>query len=131
MKPAGPGCLVRGVYFVFIGWWLGALASAVAWLLNITIIGLPLGLAIINHLGAIITLQPRSQTVVVHGGVVTVSGAKQPAFALRAAYFLLVGWWLSGIWMALAYLALITILLIPLAFWMYNRTAAVTTLHRN
>lgn len=131
MKPAGPGCLVRGVYFIFIGWWLGALATTVAWLLNVTIIGLPLGLAIINHLGTIITLQPRSQTVSVAGNTVTVAGARQHGFVLRAIYFLLIGWWLSGLWMAAAYLALISIVLIPLAFWMYNRTAAITTLHRN
>ena len=40
----GTGCLVRGLYFIFIGWWFGLLWVLAAWFLNLTIIGLPLGL---------------------------------------------------------------------------------------
>jgi len=45
-RSAAPGCLIQALWFVFIGWWLGALSIAAAWFLNITIIGLPLGMAI-------------------------------------------------------------------------------------
>ncbi|NBT27446.1 MAG: YccF domain-containing protein, partial [Actinobacteria bacterium] len=37
----------------------------------------------------------------------------------------------SGVWMALAYVCLLTILLIPISFWMYGRVGAVTTLYRS
>ena len=45
----GPGYLVRGLYFIFVGSWLGAIWMLIAWILNITIIGLPLGLAMLNQ----------------------------------------------------------------------------------
>ena len=47
-KSVGPGCLIQALWFIFIGWWLGALSIAFAWFLNITIIGLPLGMAILT-----------------------------------------------------------------------------------
>ena len=74
VQNSGPGLLVRVIYFLFVGWWLGLIASTVAWILNVTIIGLPLGLAIINHLAGIITLRPPSQKVTVEGNVATVHG---------------------------------------------------------
>ena len=63
-------------------------------------------------------------------GVVS-SGVRQRPFLLRAIYFLLIGWWFSGLWMALAYALLISILGMPIAFWMYNRIGPVTTLFRS
>ena len=57
--------------------------------------------------------------------------AQQRPFLLRAIYFLLIGWWFSGVWMAVAYVALLTIVGFPLAFWMYGRVGAVTTLYRS
>jgi len=59
-----------------------------------------------------------------------VSGVEQRPLLIRAVYFLLVGWWLSGLWMALAYAFLISIIGLPAAFWMYGRIGAVTTLFR-
>ena len=38
---SGPGLLVRAVWFLFVGWWLTAIMSAIAWAAMITIIGLP------------------------------------------------------------------------------------------
>ena len=60
-----------------------------------------------------------------------VTGIPQRSFLGRAIWFLLIGWWLSGVWMALAYVCLLTILLIPISFWMYGRVGAVTTLYRS
>jgi hypothetical protein len=57
---AGPGLLVRGLYFIFIGCWLGAMCTTLAWMLNATVIGLPSGLMIINRLPQIMTLKPRA-----------------------------------------------------------------------
>ncbi len=57
----GPGLLLRVVYFVLIGWWLGALVSAFAWFLVVLVVMLPIGLWVINRLPALITLRPRAQ----------------------------------------------------------------------
>lgn len=48
--------IVRFLYFFFIGWWIGGIALFVAWMLGITIIGLPLSFMIMNRLGKIMTL---------------------------------------------------------------------------
>jgi uncharacterized membrane protein YccF (DUF307 family) len=132
----GPGLLVRGLYFVFVGAWLGALCTELAWLLCATVIGLPLGLMIINRLPQIMTLKPADSRlqVTVAGGVVVVQqgGAVQRGFLLRALYFLLIGWWASFLWLNVAWaLTLFTIGLgLPIAFWMFNRAPAITTLAR-
>lgn len=124
-----PNLLLRVVWFIVVGWWLTGILSAAAWGLNATIIGLPLGLWIINRLPFVATLRPVESFYRIEEGVV-VSGVKQRSFLIRAIYFLVVGWWLSGLWMALAYALLISIIGMPAAFWMYGRIGAVTTLFR-
>src|SRR5947209_12325820 len=57
----GPGLLVRVAWFVFIGWWVGAIATSLAWLCLITIILLPIGLMVINRLPSIVTLRPQAR----------------------------------------------------------------------
>jgi len=132
----GPGCLVRGLYFIFIGLWLGAVWIVVAWILNVTIIGLPIGLLMINSLPQVMTLQParRQTTVEVRNGVpvIRTEPIRQENFFVRMIYFLLIGWWFSLIWMALAWaLTGITLGLgLPIAFWMFDRVPALTTLKR-
>ncbi len=133
---AGPGCLVRTVYFLFIGLWLGAIWTGVAWALLVSVIGLPLGLLMLNRLPQVMTLKPiRSEMRVTNqGGVVLISQAQiaQRSFWLRALYFVLVGWWLSGLWLFTAW-SLIGIsfgLGLPLAFWMFDRTPAIVSLAR-
>ncbi len=66
-----------------------------------------------------------------HRGTVAIRGKAQRPLLLRALYFLLIGWWFSGLWLAAAYLALISVVGLPLAFWMYGRVGAVTTLYRS
>jgi uncharacterized membrane protein YccF (DUF307 family) len=130
VQASGPGLIVRVLWFIFFGWWVGALVSGLAWSLNLTIIGLPLGLWIINRLPSIITLRPQESVYVVTPyGFVT--GVRQRSFVVRAIWFLAIGWWLSGAWMVLAYACLVTIVLMPVAFWMYGRVGAVTTLYRS
>jgi len=132
----GPGCLVRGLYFIFIGIWLGLIWVLAAWFFNLTIIGLPLGLAMINRLPQVMTLRPvRVQTVVeVRDGAPVLHQVplKQPPFLLRALYFLLIGFWFSLVWSLLAWLISgVTLGLgLPLAFWMFDRVPCVTTLAR-
>jgi uncharacterized membrane protein YccF (DUF307 family) len=135
-QETGPGLLVRAVYFIFIGVWLGFVCTELAWLLNVTVIGLPLGLLILNRLPQIMTLKPSTAglQVSVQNGVVVVQQGHpvQQPFLLRALYFLLIGSWFSLIWLTLAWaLAGFTLGLgLPLSFWMFNRAPGVTTLRR-
>jgi uncharacterized membrane protein YccF (DUF307 family) len=48
--------VARVVWFLLIGWWLGAVYSFVAWLLCVIVITLPLGLWMYNRIGAVMTL---------------------------------------------------------------------------
>ena len=57
----GPGLLVRAIWWIFIGWWASGIAVAIAWIALITIIGIPLGIWIINRLPSILTLRPRTR----------------------------------------------------------------------
>ncbi len=124
-----PHLIMRVIWFLLVGWWLTGILSVAAWALNATIIGLPLGLWIINRLPLAATLRPASSRYRVEGGTLRSAVAQHP-FLLRAIYFVLIGWWLSGLWMVVAYALLLTIVGMPAAFWMYGRIGAVTTLFR-
>jgi uncharacterized membrane protein YccF (DUF307 family) len=132
----GPGCLIRGLYFLFVGIWLGAIWMLVAWFLNITIIGLPFGLSMLNSLPQVMTLRPRrvQTTVSVVNGTTVVNrgNVRQRPFLLRALYFILIGFWLSLVWLIIAWvIAGVTLGLgLPIAFWMFDRVPAITTLAR-
>jgi uncharacterized membrane protein YccF (DUF307 family) len=132
----GPGCLIRLLYFIFVGLWLGGILTLAAWLLNVTIIGLPLGLMIINRLPQFMTLKPvpvQTRVMVQDGRMVTRRElAQAPHFLLRAVWFILIGWWASLVWMLLAWLISgVTLGLgLPLAFWMFDQVPWITTLAR-
>jgi uncharacterized membrane protein YccF (DUF307 family) len=132
----GPNLLVRALWFLFIGLWLGPLWIVLAWLLLVTIIGLPLGLLMINRIPQVMTLKPlrTRTTVAMHNGVMLVSQARplQYPFLARALYFLVVGWWASLVWLVLTYTIIVATLGfgLPLAFWMCDQVPAVTTLAR-
>lgn len=131
---AGPGCLIQALWFVFFGWWLGVFSIAAAWFLNITIIGLPLGMGILNNIPRILSLQPpkKEYQVIQSNGQTFISASKLPQrnFLLRAIYFLLVGWWWSAVWLVTAYLICVSVILIPLSLHMFRLTPFMTTLKR-
>lgn len=134
-KRAGsPGCLWQILWFIFIGWWLGLIALTAAWLLNITIIGLPLGLMILNRLPIFLALQtPTSQLVVRSAGgrsSILESGLPQYNFVFRVLYFILIGWWWSLVWLLMAYLFCASVILLPLGIAMFRMTSFMTTLKR-
>ncbi len=56
VRPRQPNFLLRVLYFFLIGWWAAALWAGVALACCATIIGLPVGLAMLNRLGFILTL---------------------------------------------------------------------------
>ncbi len=130
----GLGCLVRGLYFLFVGLWLSQVWILATWFLKATVIGLPFGLMMLNRLPQVVTLKSvKNQThgVVQHGAVIiSQCGCTQQPFALRALYFAIVGWWASLFWAEIAWLLSISLLGLSIAFWMLDRTPAVTTLAR-
>ena len=49
---------------------------------------------------------------------------------VRAIYFVLVGWWLSAIWIAVAWALHASIVGMLVGFWMFDRVPAIVTLAR-
>lgn len=134
-EDTSPSILVRGVYFLLFGWWASGVWLSIAWLLNLTIVGMPLGIKMINFVPKIVSLKDRKieteRTVDADGNVTIKQGtSEQYSLILRAVYFLLVGWWASGIWMFVAWLASITIIGLPLAVWMYDRLPFIVSLYK-
>ena len=127
----GAGLLVRALYFVLIGWWFSAIWAVVAWVLCVTIIGLPLGLFMLNRMPQVATLKPaRASLLVTPTGEVVHLNVPQVPFLLRAIYFVLIGWWFSAIWLAVAWALHVTIIGMLVGFWMFNRVPAVVSLAR-
>lgn len=46
----------RALWFVLVGWWAGGIYLGIAWLLCVSILGLPVGLLMFNRTGAVMTL---------------------------------------------------------------------------
>jgi len=98
----GPGCLIQLLWFLFIGWWVLQFWVAVAWLFLVSILGIPLGIWMLNRVPLVVALRdPREvryrMTQIGTGNwVYQEIGAEQYPFLVRAVYFVLVGWWLSA-----------------------------------
>ncbi|WP_440988281.1 YccF domain-containing protein [Haloarchaeobius baliensis] len=116
--------LVRAVWFLLVGWWLTFLAINVAWFLNVTIVGIPLGVAIINRVPTLLTLKERREPIDPDGG------RSQHSLVVRAVYFLLVGWWLSLLWANVAWAFAASIIGLPVAIVMFNYLPYLTSLYR-
>lgn len=120
-----PGCLVQLIYFAFVGWWLGGFAVTLAYLLFVTIIGIPLGVMIINKLPYLMALR-QTEPVISLAGVNT----PQHNLLIRATWFLFVGWWLTALWLLIAYFLAGTIIGMPISFWMFDKIPTLLTLRR-
>lgn len=132
---SGPGCLVQLLWFIFIGSWASQVWLVLAWLLNVTIIGLPLGLWMLNRIPQIALLrEPARLTTVVRtpdGRIVLQQTAlPQHPFILRALYFLLIGWWFSLLWLEVAWLFCATLLLFPIGLAMFAGSPKIVSLRR-
>ena len=131
----GPGLLIRAIWWLFVGWWASGVVVGIAWVALITIIGIPLGVWLINRLPTVLTLRPRSRTWslgqdAAGNAVMAEVGRAQVAWPIRAIWFVLVGWWVSGVWMVIAWFVQLTIIGIPIALMMFNRTPFVASLYR-
>jgi uncharacterized membrane protein YccF (DUF307 family) len=128
--------ILRVLWFIFIGWHVTFWWVLAAWLLNLTIIGMPLGLWMLNRVPLVLTLRTQRTYAVSEtrsDGVVEwhAQGVRQNPFILRAIYFVLIGWWFSLIWSLLGWLLCVTIIGLPLGVLMLNRLPEVTTLMRH
>jgi uncharacterized membrane protein YccF (DUF307 family) len=131
----GPSMLVRAVWYVLIGWWLTGFVMAFAWVLAITIIGLPITFYLVNRIPSVLTLRPRAQQfelVTDADGVTRYKriATEQSSLLLRLLWFVFIGWWASLAWMIASYLLMLTIIGIPLGLMMVNRLPFVFSLHR-
>ena len=131
----GPGLLVRAIWFVFIGWWATGILLTAAYLMSLTIILLPVAFVLFNVVPTVLTLRPRQThiTTEMRDGVMHVSHGNVPQrqFPIRAIWFVLVGWWLSGLVIVLGYALCLTVVLIPVGVMVLNRIPEAMTLRRN
>ncbi|WP_439028102.1 YccF domain-containing protein [Haloarchaeobius sp. DT45] len=117
--------LVRAVWFLLVGWWLTFLVINVAWFLNVTVIGLPLGIKLINRVPTILTLKERREIVDPDA-----EGRSQTGLLVRAVYFVFIGWWLSLLWANVAWAFSASIIGLPIGIIMFNYLPYVTSLYR-
>lgn len=134
-KEPGVPFLIRVLWFFLIGWHATLYWVAVAWLLNLTVIGLPLGVWMLNRVPLVLTLRMQSSyhvTELRDGRLVNwYQNTPQHGWFLRLVYFILIGWWFSLIWALLGWLLCVSIIGLPLGILMLNRLPAVTTLMKH
>ena len=134
-KKTGPNLVVRAIWFVFFGSWLGALTVFAAHVATVTIIGIPLGFWLYNRVPSIATLRPRTEDMNVRtaDGVTFVETGHQTQLPLwqRMLYFIFIGWWLTLVWYALAVLIAVGIITLPISVLMLDRIGGIATLHKH
>src|SRR5579859_3894214 len=128
-----PNIILRFLWFILIGWWVGYLVVTVAFFLEAIIIGIPLALFLFDRLPAIMTLKARRRTLEVYEDAQgrlqrRELGPKQHNILLRILYFLLIGWWLSALWITASFAVAATIIGAPVAFWMVDRVPFIGSL---
>lgn len=127
------GLIIRAIWYVFVGWWATGFWLMFAWFLNLSIIGMPIGIKMINLTPKVLSLKEpenTTQAVLNEDGEVELAEAEQRSLVVRGIYFLFIGWWASGIWMLIAYAFTLSIIGIPIAIMMYNKLPAVVSLYR-
>ena len=127
--------LVRVLWFFLVGWHVTLYWIVAAWILNLTILGMPLGLWMLNRVPLVLTLRmPRSYDVTeIQADRVVVrryQSAPQRNFLIRFLYFVVVGCWFSLLWSVAAWLLCVSIIGLPFGVMMFNRLPEVTTLMR-
>ena len=124
--------LLRVIWFFILGWELTGVWILAAWALNLTIIGLPLGLWMINRVPQVLTLKarPGAWELDLSSGKSRYVSRPQTPWLFRAVYFIVIGWWFSLLWASVAWLLCITIIGLPLGVLMLHGLPAVTTLQR-
>lgn len=114
---------VQALWFVFIGWWATPVVVNLAVFFFGTIVGIPVGIVLINNVPTVLMLKSKRDTDVA-------GETEQHSIPVRAVYFLVIGWWLGLLWGNIASLFAITIIGLPVAIWMLNRLPYVVSLYR-
>ncbi len=132
---SGPNIAVRAVWWLFVGWWLSGVVVVLAWASLASMVGFPLGIWLINRLPTVLTLRPRSREWALgqdaEGRTVVAEGGRhQVAWYFRGLWFVVVGFWASALWMIAAWVLNLTVVGLPLAILMFNRTPFVASLYR-
>ena len=124
--------IIRALWFLVFGWELTAVWIAVAWVLNITIVGLPLGVWMLDRVPQVLTLKSMGGTIITNekSGESIHRPQSQMPFLIRALYFVVIGWWASLLWAVVGYLLCLTIFFLPFGLIMLNNLPFVTTLRR-
>jgi uncharacterized membrane protein YccF (DUF307 family) len=122
--------IVRGVWFLLVGWWATGIWLTVAWFLNLTILLIPLGIKMINKVPLVVSLKNPKEKLVADAESIQRQKTPQRSLIVRGLWFVLIGWWLSAIWMGIAYLFTISIIGLPVAVWMYDRLPWIVSLYR-
>jgi uncharacterized membrane protein YccF (DUF307 family) len=124
--------IIRVIWFFVVGLEFTAVWIFFAWLLNASIIGLPLGLWMIDRVPQVLTLKARSGAWVVttKQGERYYQAEKQMSWLIRGLYFVVFGWWLSLFWALGAYLFCASIIGLPIGVVMLHSLPAITTLQR-
>ncbi len=122
--------VVRAAWFLLVGWWATGIWLSVAWLLLALVVTIPLGIKMINLVPVVLSLKPPARAFVDRPNGGTVQSRPQRSLVVRAVWFLLVGWWASAIWTAVAYAFTLSIVGLPVAIWMYGKLPAIVSLYR-
>jgi uncharacterized membrane protein YccF (DUF307 family) len=122
-----PSLVVRAIWFVAVGWWLTGVLLSVAWLLNLSVVGLPLGIKLVNKVPKALTLKSSGSDIdrIEFGK----SSGGSPGLFVRGVYFVLVGWWASLIWTSIAYVLCLSVLALPVGIKMFNKLPKVVSLY--
>jgi uncharacterized membrane protein YccF (DUF307 family) len=132
----GPGCLVRVLWYIFIGWWLSGIMIAIGWALVVTVLFLPVGLWVLHRVPWAQTLRPRTMEFTTSyapdGAVmVTETSIPQHPWYVRLVYIVFVGWWWGAIWLAIAWVLGLLIVTLPISILMIDRSPAMVSLQRH
>lgn len=122
-----PGCLIQILWFVFVGWWLGSFVVGAAYLMFLFVITIPIGIELLNNIPKIMALREPAKLVSAYGPV----SKPQVNILVRALWFILVGWWLAGIVMTVAYALCMTVIGLPIGFVLFDTVPGLLTLRRS
>lgn len=125
---------LRMIWLILAGWWLSAIWVGLAWVLLLVVPASPLGMRMLAHLHRIVALKaPEDESLdLVEDTLQRMesSTVSQYPTAVRLLYTLIIGWWFSIIWSAVAWIRSLSIQTRPMAVVMFTRTPSVMTLRR-
>jgi len=129
-EETGPNLILRILWMLFVGWWLSGIFYIVGAILTLLIVTAPLGMIVIQKIGWAFSLYQESkyQTGYTASGQAIQIEKQNANFIIRFLYFLFFGWWVGGIALVVSWIAGITIIGLPLTFYINNRLGKIMTL---